>query len=1442
MGARRYSLKADAATVPRGDGNTPLSEAAVAACCDRIFCTQAACTPGRILKPDAATTLPPAGGNVNDPACCEEDYAPQNCFADEICVDCVSPEAKHGGAESGDGGFRLTPTSNPDGTVTITLTNSNPSESFQGFLFKCTSGRFINLPEAAQYKNCEGVSMPTSSPGGSPYTSTCDGSLHRRAVVQRTTASKTSVSVIWEPNACSERTGAATIAAAVVVSPLLWFPLPITRISVDIPDDSLQTVVTDALYCIPGVAVCTTCIEPGAGLCESGDGGYSLAVDHEYYPARGVNNVLRLTLSGPSFVGFLLKTSVGTFEWLPREAVFMDCSGEGGSSDRSPGGTGAGQAIVASRSRDKSELIVQLAVPAATASLTVTTIIQKTTEQWYGWVEPIVREVTAPPPPAGADSAALAVIVLDGTMADFEAAGGTEEFEERMGDLLGVPERVQVIEKRAGSVIVQFAIRIGGSKTPAEAMADLEDIVSGGAATFNGLSAAADSLTVLSTGGECATATAVDIDEGCLKCKSAGVVALMVLAALLVPLSTVLLCAVKKLKKRKTRAQLDEEYEKMCAGYDSKTKSKQMLPKELMEKLEAGEKVYIIDTRSKEEHLTSCVAGAQLLVPKAVGPDISWEKEPADALSPWPPPPGATVVCHCTAGYRSGFAAAKLEKQLECNVWNLHGGIIQWANDGGKIVKPDGTPARQVNTFNDKWAPFVHQGDELRVWFEGYKTEDLEIRAKSMLKLFLAMLLLMCVVLLFTLVDIPKVYTAFIEAIQDMGAWGPIVAGFAWIPVCLFFVPGMILSLSTGFAFDFLPAWSCTLIGATVGSTCAALAGRYLAREAVEEMLLGWPKFRAVDSAIKNDGFKVVFLLRLSPVLPFNVMNYALGTTGVPISEYFFASLIGMAPGTAMFIYIGSTLRNLADALRGDLSGGDEEADSSSGTIRTIALIVGLAATIVVTIFITITAKKHLDHFVEEEGDEEAAKTGFDAALARNENMPAPKQFEPLPRWKINAGCVVGWMTLALALGLLVFGVLYKERADFVPVELADNDVFMTAEDVKVHVDARTATILDARNDFDAHLPGAQHAAWQDFSHAGGAGEATHSVLKPKAELEALLSARGVSNSRPVIVYGDWINQWGEEGRLLWMLDYLGHPDVKVMYGGIDAYRLPAPNGAGYEDTLVSDSDAPLAGAFVSPGLQEQVRADRDEIAAALELGLCNYAFFDTRTQAEYDGSRSMYNARREGHIPNALWYPWKQVFVSDNDGNLRSRDAIRAELASMGVTDNSIIVSYCTGGIRSVRALTRPLLCCSLLCRPWCMPRAEARTHRLACNCGLNRGWRRLLCCLNMRDDFARVSCTWSSNGVATKARKTTMALGGNGRWGSPTTACRWRWGLEKENARRRQRRVKQRMQCFCRRQLVLGMESLPPVCFASSPGDEPSRCFRRILLVPNMRNRSGS
>lgn len=261
---------------------------------------------------------------------------------------------------------------------------------------------------------------------------------------------------------------------------------------------------------------------------------------------------------------------------------------------------------------------------------------------------------------------------------------------------------------------------------------------------------------------------------------------------------------------------------------------------------------------------------------------------------------------------------------------------------------------------------------------------------------------------------------------------------------------------------------------------------------------------------------------------------------------------------------------------------------------------------------------------------------------------------------------------------VVFFGVIYKERVDFTPAGVSD-EMFITAEDLKPLADAGTATILDARGSFGDHIPGAQHAKWETF--AVGGSESTKSVLKPVAELQSLLSARGVSASQQVVVYGDWANAWGEEGRLLWMLDYLGHPDVKVLYGGIDAWKQPAPNGKGY---ATSDSATTAAtGAFVSPGLQEQYKATSDEIAAAVQLGLCNYIFVDTRTKAEYEGSAAMYNAARDGRIPNALWYPWEQVFDADG-GNLRDKDTIKAELEAAGVSDNSIVVSYCTGGIRS--------------------------------------------------------------------------------------------------------------------------------------------------------------
>ena len=120
----------------------------------------------------------------------------------------------------------------------------------------------------------------------------------------------------------------------------------------------------------------------------------------------------------------------------------------------------------------------------------------------------------------------------------------------------------------------------------------------------------------------------------------------------------------------------------------------------------------------------------------------------------------------------------------------------------------------------------------------------------------------------------------------------------------------------------------------------AAVAGRYLARESVEGMLASWPKFRAVDRAISDEGWKVVLLLRLSPVIPFNLSNYIYGLTSVSFWPYVLASWIGMLPGTVMYVYIGY-IANTA----------------GNSTAETVFNGIGLAVTIVVTVMITRKAR-----------------------------------------------------------------------------------------------------------------------------------------------------------------------------------------------------------------------------------------------------------------------------------------------------------------------------------------------------------------------------------------------------------------------------------------------------------------------------------------------------
>jgi uncharacterized membrane protein YdjX (TVP38/TMEM64 family) len=157
--------------------------------------------------------------------------------------------------------------------------------------------------------------------------------------------------------------------------------------------------------------------------------------------------------------------------------------------------------------------------------------------------------------------------------------------------------------------------------------------------------------------------------------------------------------------------------------------------------------------------------------------------------------------------------------------------------------------------------------------------------------------------------------------------------------------------LGAGVVFGVVNGSIAVSIGATFGATCTFLVGRYLARDWVAKRIAGNDKFKAVDEAVAKEGWKIVLLTRLSPVFPFNLLNYAFGLTQVSVRHYFFASWLGMIPGTIMYVYIGSLAGDLASLAAGDRT-------KTLG--EWILYGVGLLATILVTVFVTRLAKKAL--------------------------------------------------------------------------------------------------------------------------------------------------------------------------------------------------------------------------------------------------------------------------------------------------------------------------------------------------------------------------------------------------------------------------------------------------------------------------------------------------
>ncbi|MFN6472765.1 MAG: TVP38/TMEM64 family protein [Nostoc sp. SerVER01] len=226
----------------------------------------------------------------------------------------------------------------------------------------------------------------------------------------------------------------------------------------------------------------------------------------------------------------------------------------------------------------------------------------------------------------------------------------------------------------------------------------------------------------------------------------------------------------------------------------------------------------------------------------------------------------------------------------------------------------------------------------------------------------LKILLLSCLIVAFIIaakqLNFQGILHTLIIWVESLGVLGPIAYIIIYNLATLLFIPGSLLTLKGGCLFGVFWGSIYVLIAAIIGATLSFVIGRYLSRNWVCQQMDKHPKFKAIDLAVSKEGWKIVLLTRLSPLFPFNLLNYAFGVTQVSLKDYILGSF-GIIPGTVMYVYIGSLAGDIAM-----INTSHQPTTPETQIWQWIMQGVGLIATIAVTVYITKIAQKALDKSV----------------------------------------------------------------------------------------------------------------------------------------------------------------------------------------------------------------------------------------------------------------------------------------------------------------------------------------------------------------------------------------------------------------------------------------------------------------------------------------------
>ena len=219
-----------------------------------------------------------------------------------------------------------------------------------------------------------------------------------------------------------------------------------------------------------------------------------------------------------------------------------------------------------------------------------------------------------------------------------------------------------------------------------------------------------------------------------------------------------------------------------------------------------------------------------------------------------------------------------------------------------------------------------------------------------------------------------------LEWVESLGHYGPLAMIGGYVAVCTFSVPGAPLTLGCGFLFGVAEGTLIATIGSTMGATVAFLIARFGGRGFFRAKVGRRIKFRRLDRAARRHGFTIVLLTRMSPVFPFNLLNYVFGFTSVHFRDYIFATMIGVVPVSILYVYVGSLMKTLAQVATGKVD---------PAALQPWVIVISLVLTVGAVAIMATFAKRMLEKALRAE-ESPAAQQSADGSSAGEKGSAPP--------------------------------------------------------------------------------------------------------------------------------------------------------------------------------------------------------------------------------------------------------------------------------------------------------------------------------------------------------------------------------------------------------------------------------------------------------------------